>query len=132
MAISVVAQNETFDTWRTRLNETIARWNNLGEYDAIVITGGTIDNTEIGGTTPSVGTFTNLEVSSTFDATGATLILPDDSISGDKIDGGDMDVDNIVLGGDPLTDNHATRKSYVDGEIAAAQQDSIALIIGLS
>jgi len=47
----------------------------------LTISGGTVDNTVIGGTTAAAGTFTNLTAS-------GTVSFPDNSISGDDIDGG--------------------------------------------
>ena len=131
MAITPVLQNDLLDTWRTTLNINIARWNALGESPAIVITGGNIDGAEIGGTTPAVGTFTNLTVSSTIDVSAATLIISDNAISGDKISGGTIECDNVDIQLDPSIGNHATRKSYVDAQIVIVQDDIIALSIAL-
>ena len=129
MAISNVAVSDTLGDYRTALNTVIDRWNNLGTYDVIVITGGAIDGTEIGGSTPDAGTFTNLTVSSTADFTGATLILDNDSISGDKISGGTITCDYLGLSYDPSGGTHAVRKSYLDTQLAAAQAAAISYSI---
>ena len=46
-AIATVLTTDTIDIQRLRLNDTIGRWNALGEADAIVITGGTINTVSI-------------------------------------------------------------------------------------
>jgi hypothetical protein len=129
MAISTIAQGDTFDSWRIALNTTIGRWNALGESSAIVISGGTIDGTVLGGTTPAAGTFTNLAITGSFDASGGTITLgattfADDSISGDKIQGGTIECNQMEISSAPTATNHATTKTYVDN-IQSALSSSI-------
>ena len=65
----------------------------------VTFTGGTIDDTVIGGTTSAAGTFSTMTTASaaitggsiagtSIDMTGQTLTFDNDAISGDKIDGG--------------------------------------------
>lgn len=115
----------------TSLNDGSARWNNLGEYDNIDIDGGSIDGTIIGATTPAEGTFTNITISSTLDLTGTTILLDDNSISGNKVSGGTIECDYVTLSFTPTDDSHAVRKSYVDTELQSLQDEIIAFSIAL-
>lgn len=124
-----VAQSNIMDFWRLRLNEVIQRINAIGEAIAITISGGSINNTTIGATTPSSGSFTNLSASSTVNLTGATLIISNDSISGDKISGGNIECNTTTITAVPTLANHATKKSYVDDEIDNESADLFRRII---
>lgn len=129
--IDTVLQSDTFDTWRTTLNETIDRWNVLGESGSIVITGGSINGTPIGGTTPSTGIFTNISATGTVNLSAATITLADNQISGDKISGGTIDANYIVLANDPVSTTHAVRKSYVDNLVGTAETDGVIFSLAL-
>ena len=117
MSITTVQITDTLNTYRTRLNTVISRWNTLGESGDIVITGGEIDGTTIGLSNPAAGTFTTLEVTDTIDLSGVTLILDDNSISGDKLSGGTASFTQAEITNAPTTNNHTATKAYVDTEI---------------
>ena len=106
---------DDFATWIGITNDIVTVLNNLGTYNAIVITGGTINGAVIGGSNPNAGTFTNLTASGSVTLTGASLTLDADSISGDAIGGGTISDVMIELSASPSTINHATNKGYVDG-----------------
>lgn len=122
----------TFGTWATTTNQVISRVNAIGTYDNVTITGGLIDGTTIGSTTPSLGTFTDVTINSSLTLTGAVLVLDSDSISGNSIYGGTITVDYVELNQTPTANNHATTKSYVDTEISTVRNEMIAytLIFG--
>ena len=119
MPISTVLTSNTIDFQRLRLNEMIARWNNLGEYNAIVIAGGAINNTTIGLVTPLAGKFTNLDVTGTATLSTATVVFAPDQLSGDYIHGGTISNVYVELAGVPTIDAHAATKLYVDTAVAA-------------
>lgn len=102
------------DAWRTRTNELIERANALGEANAITITGGAINNTTIGTTTPTSGRFTTLKVTQSIDLTNTTIVIQNDSISGDKVHGGTISDVTVELPNAPTLNTHATNKAYVD------------------
>lgn len=131
MAITTVAQSDDFDTWRTTLNTTVTRWNALGTSSAIVITGGSINNTAIGASTPSTAVFTNCTVSSTIDIRGASILLDNNSISGDAISGGTATFNYVELNNAPTATNHATTKTYVDTGLTTTENNALALAIAL-
>lgn len=129
MTIDILLRSDIFDTWRTTLNTVVTRWNNLGTYDAITITGGNIDNTVIGNATPNAGNFTNVDINGTLDIRGAAFQLDDDAISGDKIAGGTMTVDNVTVDSFDSGNDSLTPKSYVDTQLDAVENDIIAFSI---
>jgi len=116
----------TFGDMASAVNTVIGRVNTLGESSSVYITGGTVDGTPIGSVTPSTGAFTNLTVDTTLTLTGASIVLSNDSISGDAIDGGTITADYIELNYAPTTSNHATTKAYVDSSVSALQTQIIA------
>jgi len=72
MTINIALQTDTFETWRLRLNDTIAFANAVGSASAVTITGGSISScaitggsingTTIGATSRSSGAFTTLSL----------------------------------------------------------------------
>lgn len=125
MAIPAITTMNTYGQWRTIINSAVAVLNDLGEYDDIRIIGGEIDGTPIGSVTPSTGIFTNITVSSTLQLTGATLILDNNAISGDKISGGTIDNVIVELPALPVTATQAANKSYVDLGVAEAKEEAL-------
>lgn len=125
MAITPVELTDSFNTWRIRTNLIIAQVNALGNNNAVVITGGTINNTPIGNVTPSTGVFTNLTVLSTTDLSASALNLADNQISGNKISGGTIDNVVVEVSAAPTLNSHATRKDYVDGQISALREELV-------
>ena len=119
MAIATVATTDTIDFQRLRLNESIARWNLLGEYNAINITGGEINGTTIGALNPTTGIFTNLTVTGTIDLSASTCIFANDQLSGNYIAGGVINNVMVELAADPTTDIQAATKYYVDQKVSA-------------
>ena len=132
MAISNVELTNTFDEWRQTTNSVITQLNALGTASTITISGGSIDGTTIGASSPSTGVFTTLTVSSSITLSGASLILDDNAISGDKISGGTIDNVTVQIAAAPTLASHATRKDYVDAEIEDLKQEliGIALLFG--
>lgn len=120
---------DTFGTWMNTTNDIISRVNFLGTYDSINISGGTIDGTVIGGTTPEAATFTSLTAISSADFSGAILTFDSDSISGDSISGGTITVDYCELNNEPTALNHAATKNYVDTEIDTLRSEMVAYSI---
>jgi len=127
--IDTITLSNNFNIMRQRCNTMIDRWNAIGEYNAINITGGAINGTTIGQSTPAVGTFSNLTVNSTMTLSSASLVLANDQISGDKISGGTIDNVTILLASAPTLTNHATTKAYVDAKTAAVEDQIIAFAI---
>lgn len=119
----------SFGTAFTRVNELIARANDIGIANAITITGGSINNTSIGNITPASGTFTNTVITSSLILSGASLTIDDNSISGNKIAGGTITVDYAELSNAPSAANHATTKAYVDNEIDVLRNEMVAYTI---
>jgi len=116
--ILTIDTTDDLNELRVSFNETATRWNNLGTYDAIVITGGSINGTTIGSSSPSTATFTNLTVNSTLTVSAATLNFADNQISGNKISGGTIDTVVVELSNTtPTIGAHATSKTYVDLQI---------------
>jgi hypothetical protein len=123
--INTVTVTNTFDYWRLAFNATAARWNDLGTYDAIIITGGSINGTTIGNLVPAAGTFTNLVVTGTINLSAATITLSDNQISGDKISGGTITVNYCELSNTPVNNNHAASKQYVDTKFLEDSGDGL-------
>ena len=92
MAISNVDLTDTFDDWRQTTNDIITQLNAIGPASSVSISGGTINGTSIGASDPSTGVFTTLTVSTSLTLSGASLILDDNAISGNKISGGTIDL----------------------------------------
>jgi hypothetical protein len=63
----------------------------------LTINGGTIDNTPIGGTTPSTGAFTTLSASSTLSVTGATTLSGNATVGGNTTLGDDATADVTTM-----------------------------------
>jgi hypothetical protein len=94
---------------------------------------GSLDNIEIGGTTPAAGSFTDLTattaVSLTSVATGSMdnveigLTTPAEAgfteVTATDITVDELASDNVTVNLEPTNNNHATRKDYVDRKIAA-------------
>lgn len=132
MPISTISTTDSLDTHRTTFNTTVARWNNLGTYDAIVITGGNVNGTVIGNTVPSSGTFSSLTVNTTTNLSSSTLILSNNQISGDKISGGTIDTVIVELSNTtPTLSNHAASKSYVDTKSTFSLDEAARLLFFL-
>ncbi len=114
MAIPTIIPTTTFAEWVDVTNELSARWNALGTYDAVTITGGTANNVVIGNAVPNAAFFTNLTANGTinFSAIG-DLQIPDNIISGDKIDGGTITDVIVELAGTPTDDSHAVNLGYL-------------------
>lgn len=125
MPISTITTSNTMNEWRVLINSAIAQLNDIGVYDNVNIAGGSIDNTEIGTITPSVGTFTNLIVTSTLNLAGTSIVLDNNSISGDKISGGTIDNVIVELSAAPTLGIHATNKTYVDSQVASVLEESL-------
>ena len=124
---------DTVNSWRLVTNQMVDRWNNLGTYDAIVITGGTINGTQIGQSTPQAGTFTNLTVNNTCDLHSATLVIADNQLSGDWVSGGTITSVVVELSNPtPTLSQHAASKSYVDGQVSAINLAPYALTSSIS
>jgi hypothetical protein len=69
----------------------------IGYIDSVVITGGTIDDTVIGGTTPAAGDFTNVGLTGNLSVTGTSTLTGTATITSADINSGAMD--NTVIGG---------------------------------
>ena len=131
MAISTVLLSNTFNEWRLITNQIIAQINTLGTNSTIAITGGSINGTTVGASTPSTGVFTTLRAISSLTLTGATITLDDNSISGNKISGGTIDNAMVELSAAPTQVYHATRKDYVDGQITTTRDEIMFLTLTL-
>jgi hypothetical protein len=68
----------------------------IGYIDSVVITGGTIDDTVIGGTTPAAGDFTNVGLTGNLSVTGTSTLTGTATITSADINSGSMD--NTVIG----------------------------------
>ena len=106
----IVGGNGTFATHTDVATAVSAGTGSLGTMstqnaNAVAITGGTIDGTSIGATTPSTGIFTQLEVSS------GDLLMTGGNI--------DMNSRKIVHLGAPVSANDAVRKTDLDSAISA-------------
>lgn len=119
MTLTTILPSNDFSQWLAVTNQMISRWNAIGEANAVTITGGAINNTTIGNSTPSAGFFTNLTASGSVNLSTATLSLANDAISGDAVSGGTIDNVMIELSASPSSANHATTKSYVDSLISS-------------
>lgn len=117
MAIATVELTTLIDDWRLRTNEAINQLNDLGLHTSINITGGTINNTQIGNTVPTSGVFTSLRAISSIDLTNTTIVVQDDAISGDKIHGGIISNVIVDLPLAPTTNTQAANKLYVDTQV---------------
>lgn len=94
---------------------------------------GSLDNIEIGSTTPAAGTFTELTATSSISLTSLSTGSMDNVEIGlttpaqaefTEVTATDLTVDeiasdNVTLNLEPTNINHATRKDYVDRKIAA-------------
>lgn len=129
--INQVAQSDTFETQRQIINQSIDRWNVLGSSASITIAGGSIDDTAIGQTTPSQGTFTIVTVSNTLDVRGTTILTDPGIFDATIISGGTLTVDSVVLTGPPTADLEAATKKYVDDSVASVDDQTIAFAIAL-
>lgn len=85
------------------------------------INGGTADNVVIGGATAAAGTFTNLTAS-------GTLSFPDNSISGDDIDGGT--ISNFASTG--IDDNATSTQFTIGTDDAQFFSPTLPLAVGLT
>ena len=90
MIYSPLITADTLNAERLVVNDMGTRWNNLGTFDAITITGGSIEGTTIGVVTPQAGHFTTLSATGTLTAS------------------------TVTLANAPTAADHATRKDYVD------------------
>jgi hypothetical protein len=78
---------------------------------------GTIDNIDIGSTTPRLGTFTDV-VSDTLDVTNGASVFSL-TVTDDILVGGEIATTRITINTQPTEVYHATRKDYVDNKISA-------------
>lgn len=117
---------DTFDTQATRVNELIVRINDIGTYDDANIAGGTINGTIIGNLVPSDATFENVVINTSINVSTANIIFAPNQISGDVIYGGTAQVNEIEVSSAPTSNNHATRKDYVDSAISEIRNELIA------
>ena len=84
----------------------------IGYLDTVVVTGGTIDNTIIGGTTPAAGSFTsaqttgNTTVGGNLSVTGTTQLTGTTTINTVDINAGS--IDNTVIGASAATSANFT------------------------
>ncbi len=81
---------------------------------SVSITGGTIDNAAIGGSTPAAGAFTTLDA--TGDITGATFTPDGDTSAGDAAAGGYTAAEGLILTGQGST-NDVTIKNDADADV---------------
>jgi hypothetical protein len=68
----------------------------IGYIDSVVITGGTIDDTVIGGTTPAAADFTNVGLTGNLSVTGTSTLTGTTTITTADINSGN--IDNTVIG----------------------------------
>ena len=68
----------------------------IGYIDSVVITGGTIDSTVIGGTTPAAADFTNVGLTGNLSVTGTSTLTGTTTITTADINSGN--IDNTVIG----------------------------------
>ena len=108
---------QTGNDWVNITNDLVNQANAIGPYNAITLTGGTINGVVIGGTTAAAGKFTTLTVTSTIDMTAATVLLASGAISGNSITGGTITGVGVTLTADPTTNLQAATKQYVDSSI---------------
>ena len=106
----IVGGNGTFATHTdvaTAVSNATASLGSMSTQNAhsVAITGGTIDGTAIGATTPSTGAFTNLGVNSDITMSGSGLI--------------DMNAGRVVNLSAPVSANDAVRKTDLDSAISA-------------
>jgi len=117
--VAALAENETITgNWVNTTNP----WADNEVVDALTISGGTVNNSIIGGSTPAAGTFTTLNANSTFTvATGQNIVLgtqvwnSGDLINAEKVaddaDLGDLSVSSGVWS--VANDSHAHTSSTI-------------------
>jgi hypothetical protein len=92
----------------------VADFTNDLSMSSVSITGGTIDNAAIGGSTPAAGAFTTLDA--TGDVTGATFQPDGDTAAGDNAAIGYTAAEGLILTGQGST-NDVTIKNDADADV---------------
>src|SRR5210317_719358 len=96
------------DTWGTKLNTNLDALDGLLDGTTPVlgidINSGTIDNTTVGATTASTGSFTTLSASGTFSAVGGATFSSNVTVGGNLSVTGDATISGNLTFGDAATD----------------------------
>lgn len=135
MPISPITLSNTFLDQMNAVNSLISFANNLGNYNAIDIIGGSISNVGISNSTltnsalvngsvdgsaiglnvPAPASFTNLTTNGAINFSASTsLIFATGQISGNYVSGGTIENVEVVLTADPTLPLQAATKQYVD------------------